>query len=128
MKAFECKMCGECCYGIGGIFMEAEEQERIAAYLELSLSEFLHQYTETRNGRIYAEIGKNNYCIFFKKGQGCTIHPVKPARCALWPFFPANVVDRDTWDAAKLACPGINRECSFENFVNEFANRNSEKK
>ncbi|MCG6878363.1 MAG: YkgJ family cysteine cluster protein [Deltaproteobacteria bacterium] len=119
MKAFDCKMCGECCHGIGGIFMERDEQIRIARYLGLELEDFLKKYTEKRNGRIYAEVGAEDYCIFFKKETGCSIHTVKPARCRLWPYFPANVADRETWDAAKLACRGINRECSFEDFVKE---------
>ena len=119
MKAFDCKMCGECCYGEGGIFMEVEEQERIAEYLGLKLEDFLTGYTEKRHGRIYAKVGVNNFCIFFKKENGCSIHPVKPARCELWPFFPANVMDQETWDIAKLACRGINRDCSFEDFVKE---------
>ncbi|MBT3259808.1 MAG: YkgJ family cysteine cluster protein [Deltaproteobacteria bacterium] len=119
MKAFDCKMCGECCYGEGGIFMEVEEQKRIAEYLGLKLEDFLTGYTEERHGRIYARVGANNFCIFFKKENGCNIHSVKPARCELWPFFPANVADRETWDIAKLACRGINRDCSFEDFVQE---------
>ena len=45
MKAFDCKMCGECCYGEGGIFMEEDEQKRIAKYLGLDLEDFLEQYT-----------------------------------------------------------------------------------
>jgi uncharacterized protein len=128
MKAFDCKMCGECCYGAGGIFMEKEEQERIAEYLGLKLEVFLSEYTEKRNGRIYAGVGSDNFCIFFKDNKGCTIHPVKPARCELWPFFPANVADRETWDVAKLACRGINRDCSFEDFVRESPNGGTIKK
>ncbi len=120
MKAFDCKMCGECCHGIGGIFMKRHEQKRIAAHLGLELTAFLAEYTETRNGKVYAGVGGDNYCIFFKKEKACTIHPVKPARCRLWPYFPANVSDPETWDLAKLACPGISRECSFEDFVREY--------
>ena len=121
-------MCGECCYGVGGIFMEADEQKRIAEYLDLKLEDFLAGYTEKRNGRIYAGVGSDNFCIFFKNKKGCTIHPVKPARCELWPYFPANVADRETWDVAKLACRGINRDCSFEDFVRESPNGGTIKK
>lgn len=119
MKAFDCKKCGDCCYGEGGIFMEVEEQKKIAESLNLDLEDFLTEYTQKRNGRTYAKVGADNFCIFFEKGNGCTIHTVKPARCELWPYYPANVADRDTWNHAKLACRGINRECSFEDFVKE---------
>ena len=128
MKAFDCKMCGECCYGVGGIFMEVDEQKRIAEYLGLKLEDFLKDYTEKRNGRIYAGVGSDHFCIFFKNKKGCAIHPVKPARCELWPFFPANVADPETWDVAKLACRGINRDCSFEDFVRESPNGGTIKK
>ena len=117
MKVFDCKMCGECCYGDGGIFMEEDEQKRIAKYMGLGFEEFLAQYTVKRHGRIYAGVGPDNFCIFFRKEKGCTIHTVKPGRCELWPYFPANVADPETWDLAKVACRGINRECSFEDFV-----------
>lgn len=108
--------------------MESDEQKRIAEYLGLKLEDFLKDYTEKRNGRIYAGVGSDNFCIFFKNKTGCTIHPVKPARCELWPYFPANVSDRETWDVAKLACRGINRDCSFEDFVKESPNGGTIKK
>lgn len=108
--------------------MEADEQKRIAEYLGLKLEDFLAEYTEKRNGRIYAGVGSDNFCIFFKHQKGCTIHTVKPARCELWPYFPANVADRETWDVAKLACRGINRDCSFEDFVKESPNGGNIKK
>jgi Fe-S-cluster containining protein len=110
-------MCGECCYGEGGIFMEENEQKRIAEHLGLEFGDFLAKYTVELNGRTYAAVGPDNFCIFFRKEKGCTIHTVKPDRCELWPYFPANVADPETWDLAKVACRGINRECSFEDFV-----------
>lgn len=119
MKAFDCKMCGDCCYGEGGIFLEEGEKERIARFLKISTSDFLNRYCEIRNHRTYLATGDDHFCIFYEKRKGCRIHPVKPARCTLWPYFPANVNDRETWEAAKDACPGINRECSFEEFVRE---------
>ncbi len=122
MKAFDCKMCGECCYGEGGIFMDTAEQDRVADFVGLKLEDFLEKYTEKRHGRTYARVGATNFCIFFEKEKGCTIHPVKPARCELWPYFPANVADRETWNVAKLACRGINRDCSFEDFVKSSPN------
>jgi len=119
MKAFDCKMCGDCCYGEGGIFLEEGEEKRIARFLGIRASDFLVRYCETRNHRTYLATGDDHFCIFYEKGRGCRIHPVKPARCALWPYFPANVNDREAWEEAKDACRGINRECSFEEFVRE---------
>lgn len=99
--------------------MSGEEQKRIAAYLEIKADDFLSRFCEKRNGIIYVRAGEDNFCIFYRKGKGCAVHPVKPHRCSLWPYYNANVNDEETWDLAKLACRGINRECSFQEFVNQ---------
>jgi Fe-S-cluster containining protein len=119
MTAFDCKRCGDCCYGEGGIFLEEDEKERISRFLGISTMDFLGRFCEERNRRTYVTTGEDHFCIFYAKGKGCRIHPVKPARCALWPYYPAHVNDKETWEAAKWACRGIDRECSFEEFVRE---------
>jgi hypothetical protein len=119
VKAFECTMCGECCYGTGGIFLTQEEIERIARFLAMNHQSFLVDCCEERNGRIYLKSGTDGYCIFFDREKGCSIHPVKPERCALWPYYAANLRDRETWETAKEACPGINPDCPFDEFVRQ---------
>ena len=119
MKAFECKTCGTCCYGKGGITVNEKETENIADFLNIQPDVFVEKYCETRNNKLYIRTGKDNYCIFFHKEKMCLIHPVKPDICALWPFFPANVEDKHAWDLAKEACPGINPDCTFEEFVKQ---------
>ncbi len=119
MKAFDCQMCGECCYGEGGIFVEHDEIESIGPFLGITSKEFLTRFCEQRHGRFYIKTGSDGFCIFFDKEKSCLIHTVKPKRCSLWPFFPAIVGDKENWELAKDACPGISRECSFEAFVRE---------
>lgn len=96
--------------------MNEEELKRIAAFLEISAVDFLSRFCEERNERIYIITGEDNFCIFYQKGKGCAIHPVKPGRCSLWPYYNANLNDQEAWEMAKGACRGINRECSFEEF------------
>jgi len=119
MKAFNCQLCGTCCYGEGGIYATAGEIEEIARLLDMAPAEFRSRYCEKRHGRIYLLSGPGNYCVFFDKEKMCLIHPVKPARCIRWPYFNAIVADRDNWELAKEACPGINPKCSHEQFVRE---------
>jgi Fe-S-cluster containining protein len=119
MKAFECRMCGECCYGEGGIFLQGAEAGKIAGFLEMSAAGFLARFCEKRHGRFYLKSGPDGYCCFYDQAAGCRIHPVKPTRCAQWPFFNAIVGDRDNWKQAQEACPGINPDCSFEEFVKQ---------
>ena len=122
MKAFECRICGQCCFGEGGIFVREEEVDRIAAFLGITPVDFTTQFCEERNGRVYIRAGEDGFCLYYDKEKSCLIHPVKPDRCALWPFFPANVHDKDAWELAKEACPGINPDCSHEEFVREAKN------
>jgi Fe-S-cluster containining protein len=44
MKAFDCKMCGECCKGKGGIRLVKEEIKAIAECLKITKKEFLKKY------------------------------------------------------------------------------------
>ena len=112
-------MCGNCCYGEGGIFVEGEETERIARFLGITPEAFLSRYCEKRHGRFHIKTGPDNYCTFYEKEKNCLIHPVKPERCSLWPFYPAIVTDKENWEMAKEACPGINPDCPFEEFVRQ---------
>jgi len=118
-KGFECQQCGDCCYGEGGIRLDPDEVENIARFLHLPPEAFLSRYCEKKNGRTYIRTGSDGFCIMFDKEERCLIHPVKPKPCAQWPFFPAIVGDKENWEAAKGACPGINRDCSFETFVKQ---------
>lgn len=122
-KAFECKLCGECCYGEGGIFMSDEEVSNIAEFLNLTREIFVEQYCETRRSRLYIKTGPTGFCFFFDKEKQCLIHPVKPWRCVQWPFFEAIIADKQNWELAREACPGINPECSFKDFVKQSAKK-----
>jgi uncharacterized protein len=119
MKAFECKKCGECCYGEGGILLQPKEIEKIADFLGLTVESFIALHCEERHGRPYIRSAPGGYCSFFDRDEQCLIHSVKPHPCSLWPFYPALVKDKATWNHAKEACPGFNPEASFEDFVKE---------
>lgn len=119
VKAFECKRCGACCLGEGGIALESGEAERIARFLGVPLESFLSTDCYSTHGRVYIGTGRDGYCIFFDPERQCVIHPVKPRPCTRWPFYPALLKDRDTWHLAKDACPGLNRDCTFEEFVRQ---------
>lgn len=119
MKAFDCQMCGTCCYGEGGIFVFEAEIEKIANFLGMTSASFAKQYCDEKGGRFSIKTGLNGYCIFYDKEKRCLLHPVKPSPCILWPFYPANLKDAYNWEMAKDACPGINPDCSFEDFVRQ---------
>ena len=119
MRSFNCQQCGECCYGEGGIRLTKDEIEQISEFLGISRESFLDNFCEKRHGLDYIKSAPDGFCIFFHEKKQCLIHPVKPEVCALWPFYPANVSDPYNWRMAQDACPGINPDVSFEEFVLE---------
>ena len=117
MKPFQCKMCGECCNGKGGINVDADEIEKISKFLDISRDSFVSEFCMKKKDIFSIKIGPDGSCIFFDQTKSCLIHPVKPRICSRWPFYPANINDKDTWEMAREACPGINPDCAFEEFV-----------
>lgn len=117
--AFDCKMCGHCCKGEGGIIMSRFDQERLAAHLEMSVEVMIERYGEDRNGKACLRVGDDGYCIFFRQGEGCGVHLAKPNICRAWPFFRGNIVDSMSWEMAQDFCPGINPESSHAEFVRQ---------
>lgn len=118
-SVFECKKCGQCCAGKGGIVMTYKEIERIANFLKVSLEVFVEKYTYQNNNKVKLKSQENNYCIFFQNGEGCLIHSVKPDVCQAWPFFKGNLEDEISFSLARQGCEGINPRCEFKDFVAE---------
>lgn len=115
--AFECRMCGHCCHGEGGIIMSAKDQKRLAEYLNISVEELLDQHSEFRNGKASLRTGDDGFCIFFR--EGCSVHPGRPDICRAWPFFRGNLVDTLSWEMIQEYCPGVNPKAGHVEFVRQ---------
>ncbi len=105
--AFECKRCGHCCQGKGGIVLRETDVERLAAHLQMDADAFLQKYTENPHGKPLIIVGDDDFCIFFEQGKGCSVHTAKPDVCRAWPFFRGNLIDETSWEMASGYCPGI---------------------
>jgi len=120
---FQCRQCGDCCAGRGGIFVKPADMEEMAALLELPVTEFCRRYVEgsAMGPRLTVDDG---VCVFLLAGNLCRVHPVKPSICRQWPFLPALLMNADELEHAKTACPGINPACTHEDFVEEALHQN----
>ena len=118
-KAFECSMCGQCCHGEGGIVVSSAEQDRLSQYLDLSLEEFQARYTDKKEEKRVLKTDPQGCCIFFEQNKGCTVHPCKPDICRAWPFFRGNLIDESSWQMAQEYCPGLSRDVSHKQFVQQ---------
>ena len=51
----------------------------------------------------------NGDCVFYERGRGCTIYPVRPRQCRTWPFWESNVLTPEDWERTQAVCPGSGR-------------------
>lgn len=114
---FECRRCGHCCEGRGGIVLSAKDIGRLTAFLDMRREDFLARYAEVSNGKLKIIAGDEGSCVFFKPGFGCGIHAARPDICRAWPFFRGNLEDPVSLEMARDYCPGISRDAKFEQFV-----------
>lgn len=116
---FDCRMCGICCEGKGGIVVSPKDLERICAFLHMDATAFESEYGIVHNGKLKVRTGDDGNCVFFVGGKGCSVHEGKPDICRAWPFFRGNMVDPESLHMAKDFCPGIRKDASHTDFVIE---------
>ena len=104
---YACQRCGNCCRWQGEVPLTDSEVERIAAFLGLSVYDFVATYTDLRVNRAgLTLVEKENGECTFLDGIDCTIQPVKPSQCAGFPNewnFPGW---RDTCEAVPVRIDG----------------------
>lgn len=116
-KVFNCRMCGHCCEGSGGIVVSPTDLTRLAAYLGHAPETVVELYCYHVGDKLKIRSGDDGYCVFFKQGQGCGVHEGKPAICRAWPFFRGNIEDPASLAMAKEFCPGISLEAQHADFA-----------
>ncbi len=116
---FNCRCCGHCCTGKGGIVVSPSDLARLCAHLEISAEAFEAAYGERRSEKLHVRAGEDGNCIFFTAGAGCSVHLYKPDICRAWPYFRGNLVDAESLALAKDFCPGIPPDMPFEEFMRE---------
>ena len=89
---FGCNRCSKCCREREDILLTPLDLFKIAGYLKKSIQKVLEEYCEMYEGRDskipIVRIKPREYrrtCPFARK-EGCFIHSVKPAVCALYPL------------------------------------------
>ncbi|MDP6977763.1 MAG: YkgJ family cysteine cluster protein [Myxococcota bacterium] len=105
---FECTRCGRCCRGAGNVWLSEDEIHALAEHLGEDEAAFRERATR-RAGRLGVVLRekRNRDCLFHDPKVGCTVYPVRPRQCDAYPFWRANLVDRETWAKEALSCPGL---------------------
>lgn len=104
---FRCTDCGACCTGAPGrVRISEEELQAISDFRNQTLQDLCAAVTRTVNGERLLKEKVNGDCVFFEQGR-CSIHPVKPTQCRLYPFWFRNVRSEAAWARTCAECPGI---------------------
>lgn len=117
--AFECHRCGACCRGAGNVWISDAEITLLARALEMNEDELRLAYTRRagprRRGGERDQDGpdtvlrqqRNQDCVFYAAGSGCSIYAHRPRQCRTYPFWEATLHTRESFEAEGLACRGI---------------------
>ena len=84
---YVCTACGTCCRWSGYVRMTEREIDRMAAFLNMEVADFIDRHTtltDDRRGLTLVE-KPNNHCIFHKLSATCTVYPVRPKQCRDFP-------------------------------------------
>ena len=114
---FSCLGCGRCCRGKpGAIFVTPEEISLIMKFLGITSEElFQRKYMTKRWNHPSIAERSNGDCVLFDKTMNkCMVYPVRPAQCALFPFWPSVFASSENWEYYSRQCPGMGQGNFFD--------------
>lgn len=91
-----CNQCDKCCIYRGDIRLTPMNVCEISKFLNISIKEFLNNYTDRLEGNplelVLKTKGDKKECILYDENiKGCGIHKVKPMQCVMFPLVPENL-------------------------------------
>ncbi len=107
----KCNVCeGNCCIGESGyIWINANEIDILAKYLNLSIEETVERYlfkAKYKHSIKEKKISQDSFaCVFFDlEKKQCAIYDARPKQCRTFPFWD---YFKDKVDEVKEECPAI---------------------
>ena len=112
---FNCQRCGKCCEG--DLPWDPSRHKEIAAFLNITTDDLFNTYYGkiSPNGRVELYDSKRAPCPFYKSEHNvnkCTIYPVRPEGCRLFPFDSDGGCAGVDCSAAKIAYEIVRKEQS----------------
>lgn len=106
---FSCTQCGKCCTGSPGfVWVNEEEIEKMAAFLNISIQDFIKTYTRQVGARLSLLEHRTNYDCVFLKNKQCQVYGARPKQCRTFPWWKENVSSEAEWNETAERCEGIN--------------------
>ena len=106
---FECQPgCTACCEQRGFVYLTEADLTRAAEFLGMTARAFERKYVYRTKRQIRLRVPRDSQCSFLREG-GCSIHPVKPTQCRIFPFWPELIESRREWLKTAKYCPGMGK-------------------
>ena len=107
---FECTRCGACCTGAPGyVWVNKQEIADIAASRGEAVEAMTTAYVRRVGMRNTLREQANGDCVFYDRGQGCTVYAARPRQCRSWPFWDSNLKTPQAWGQTCGECPGAGK-------------------
>ena len=90
------------------MYLTEDDLKRAAAFFKMAPGKFEARYVYRTAKRMRFRIPTSGTCPFLEDA-GCSIHPVKPSQCRIFPFWPELVESAREWRAAARYCPGMSK-------------------
>ena len=104
---FECQPgCTACCQRKGFVYLTEDDIARAAEFLGMTAAAFEKRFIYRTKNLRRLRIPRGGLCRFLR-ADGCSIHPVKPTQCRIFPFWPELTESRRAWRRTAAWCPGI---------------------
>jgi Fe-S-cluster containining protein len=106
---FSCQPgCTRCCTQKGWVYLSVGDVSCLAAFLGMSAGELQRRYVYSTKHTLRLRKPRQGHCPFLK-AEGCSVHPVKPTQCRVFPFWPELTEDKKEMEETAQWCPGIGK-------------------
>jgi Fe-S-cluster containining protein len=99
----KCHNCSICCENEELISVAAADVRRISVYLKMPVTRFIRRYVKKLK-KSKMSLRRTLPCVFLRDGR-CSIYPVRPTVCAMYPFLAAFQSDFLTEKTDLIAIP-----------------------
>lgn len=107
LKNFKCQNCGNCCKFKGYVYVTPEEIQKIAAYLNIFIFDFMNKYTVKKNNQYLISSPIFNPTCFLDENNRCKIYPVRPKSCQTYPDWDTIWQNQKNLQEEKTNCLGL---------------------
>ncbi len=88
------------------MYLTEDDIARAAEFLGMTAATFEKRFIYRTKNLRRLRIPRGGLCRFLR-ADGCSIHPVKPTQCRIFPFWPELTGSRREWRRTATWCPGI---------------------